>query len=366
MKNNVFMWAKGRASSKVIFKESMIMKALVYHGPFDMRLEEIERPEPGPLDVLIKVKAVGICGSDIHGYSGKTGRRSPGMVMGHEFCGAVEALGSSVKRFKIGQKVVVQPIIFCGKCEMCLSGNTSICPSKKFIGVDMGKVGGLSEYIAVPQNNVFCVPESLPYSLACLVEPFAVGVSAGRKADIQKGQSVAIVGAGVIGLIIVLMVRQKSPSKIFIIDKNVRKLELAQRLGGIAINFTKENAIERILHDTNQKGADISIEAVGTSESVKTAMYAIKNGGRVIWVGNSQKNIDLNMQDVVVKGKSIQGIYCYSNDDFKKAIEFIDQNREIASEFVEEQVVPEYAPDLFGKLAKEELEVLRGIVLFEK
>jgi len=339
------------------------MKALIYHGPFDMRLEEIDNPQPELTKVLVKVAAVAICGSDVHGYAGKTGRRAPGMVMGHEISGTIESSCSRARRLQTGQKVAIQPIIACNNCEMCRAGNTSICPSRSFIGVDMGRIGGLAEYIAVGQGNVFPVSNDMPDCLACLTEPFAVGVSAVQKADIREGETVVIVGAGVIGLIVLMMVRRMASGQVWIVDKKTRNLELAKRLGGVPINFAEENPVERILEEI-EGGVDVAIEAVGCTVSVKTAMYATKNGGRVVWIGNSQKHIELDMQDVVVKGKSIQGTYCYSNDDFGKAIEIINQNRETAGEFVEEQVAPAEAPELFRKLGKEEMELLRGVVLW--
>jgi len=329
-----------------------------------MDIEEIEYPTPGSSDVIVKVRSVGMCGSDIHGFSGKTGRRVPGMVMGHEIAGEVVELGSDVQNVEKGQKVVIQPIIYCGKCVVCKEGKTSICLNKKMIGVNMGKTGGLSEYLAVPKQNVFPVPQDLPYPIACLVEPFAVGVGAVRNSNLQEGQVVLIVGAGVIGLTILLMVREHNPQKIFIVDKNPQKLEIAKNLGAIPVNFTQNDPVELVLQETNSIGADISLEAVGLSESVRTATYATRPGGSVTWIGNSQKLIELDMQDVVVKAKNIQGVYCYTDDDFAKAITFIHNNRDLVSVFVEKEVPFEEVCTVFTQLVKCEIEILRGVTLF--
>lgn len=340
------------------------MRALVYKGPFQMDIEEIEYPTPGSSDVIVKVRAVGMCGSDIHGFSGKTGRRIPGMVMGHEIAGKVAELGADVQDVEKGQKVVIQPIIYCGKCVVCQEGKTSICLNKRMIGVNMGKTGGLAEYLVVPKQNIFPISQDLSYSIACLVEPFAVGVGAVRNSNLQEGQVVLIVGAGVIGLTIFLMVRERNPKKIFIVDKNPKKLEIAKNLGAIPVNFTHHDPVDVVLQATNGIGADSSFEAVGLSDSVKTAMYATRPGGSVTWVGNSQKIIEVDMQDVVVKAKKIQGVYCYTDDDFSRAITFVDNNRELASIFVEKEVPFEEACTVFTQLAKYEIEILRGVTLF--
>lgn len=340
------------------------MKALVYHGPFDMRLEQIPVPEVAPHHLLVKMKAVGICGSDVHGFAGRTGRRAPGMVMGHEISGVIEAMGPGARQFETGQNVAVQPIIYCRECRICLTGNTSVCPNKAMIGVNMGRTGGLAEYLVVPQDNVFLLPHDLPHSLGCLAEPFAVGASVARQAEDREAQAVLIVGAGVIGLCVLLMMRERGAEKLLVVDRVPRKLELVRQFGGIPVDFSKEDPVERVLQETQGHGADISIEAVGVSASVQTAMYGTRNGGRVFWIGNSEKIIKVDMQDVVVKGKSIQGVYCYSDQDFERAIAFVDANREVASLFVEEEVGPERTAELFTQLAKGEKELLRAVVHF--
>ena len=339
------------------------MKALVFHGAHELRLEELPMPLPAADEALVKVKAVGICGSDIHGYAGKTGRRAPGMVMGHEFCGVVEKAAWNSSRFKAGQPVVIQPILFCGKCPICRKGLTSICPNKRFIGVDMGTVGGLAEYIAVPERNLFPLPIDLPFELGAITEAFAVGSGAARNSEIKAGDTVAIVGCGVIGLTILLMTKAYFPAKIFIIDNNPERLKIAADLGAEPVNFSKEKPEDVISSATGGLGTDISIEAVGCSPSVATAIKVVRNGGRIVWVGNSQKIIDVDMQDIVVHGKHIVGMYCYNDDDFGMAMEFISCNPEIAARFAEEKVSMADAPEMFRQLASGSKQPLRTVVI---
>jgi L-iditol 2-dehydrogenase len=340
------------------------MKALVYEGPFRMRPREIPDPAPGPGDVVVKVRAVGICGSDIHGFSGESGRRSPGMVMGHEIAGEVFAFGRDAHDLEIGRHVAVQPIISCGKCAVCREGKTSICLNKKMIGVNMGLTGGLSEYVAVPRGNVFSIARDIPFPLACLAEPLTVGLSAVKKSLLREGESVFIAGAGVIGLSILLMARNRRPHNIFISDNNDRKLGFAAGFGGTPVNFAQDDPVKKVMAGTDGLGADIAYEAVGLSASVRTALAATRPGGRIIWVGNAQQTVEVDMQDVVVKAKNITGVYCYTNDDFAEGVRWLEKNISTAQTFVEKCVAFDAAGDFYMQLAKRQAEVLRAVVVF--
>ena len=338
------------------------MKALIYNGPYSMTLKDIPEPEMKDGEVLIRIKAVGACGSDVHGFSGKTGRRYPGMVMGHEIAGHIEKVSSGVTGLTTGQGVVIQPIIYCGVCDMCKVNMTSVCLNKKMVGVNMDTVGGLSELISVPAKNVFPIDDSVPYPVAAMVEPFAVGEGAAYNADLKEGESVAIVGSGTIGLTVMLMAQQRKPGSIYIIDQNKRKLALAEKFGAVPINFTKTDPVKAVLEATGGKGVDCSFEAVGITQSVQTAMAVTKTGGRAVWVGNSQKIIEVDMQDVVVMVKRIIGTYSYNDENFGAAVKYIENNKNIAEIFAEEEVPMEKAEELYTQIAKGEKELLRGVV----
>ena len=342
------------------------MKALIYRGPFEMGIEEIDRPRVGAGDVLLRMLAVGICGSDVHGFAGKTGRRAPGMVMGHEMAGQIVKAGRKVTGFRVGQTVAVQPLLYCGKCEMCQLGQTNVCLRKRVVGVNMGTVGGFAEYLAVPAGNLFPVPATLPPTLASLAEPFAVGISAVRVAAPKASETVVIVGAGIIGLTVLLALRQRRCKRIFIVDQSKQKLAMAKSCGAVPVDFCDEDPVERIAKETSGRGVDVSIEAVGITASVQTALLATKTGGRSIWIGNSAKMIDLDMQDIVVREKTIRGIYCYDDNDFGRAVRFVGQNRETVSALVDQTVSLDEAPALFTRLARGEKECLRAIVMVSR
>lgn len=341
------------------------MKALVYKKPYGMAVEDIPFPTGRPGEVIVKVRAVGICGSDIHGFSGETGRRYPGMVMGHEISGEVYETGEYVIGFRKGQKVVVQPIIYCGTCGMCRIGETSVCLNKRMVGVNMDQVGGLSEFIAVPAKNVFVMPGDMPFPHGALVEPFAVGVGAVRKSALKEGDTVVIVGSGVIGLTVLVSVLREKPDTVFMVDKVQRKLGIAKEMGAVPIDYSTQDPVRAVLSQTGKKGADIAFEAVGVTASVQTAMAVTKTGGSVVWVGNSQRMIEVDMQDAVVRQKAIRGVYCYNDEDFRKAIDVVGENPELSVHFVEREVGLEDAAALFEKLAKKEEEIFRGVVAMD-
>jgi len=230
--------------------------------------------------------------------------------------------------------------------------------------VNMGTTGGLCEFIAVPGSNVFPIPTDLDYALGTLIEPFAVGVSAAQAATITRHSNVLIVGAGLIGQTILRMALEHAPGKIFIVDNNERKLALAEKSGAIPINFSRQDPVSVILDTTGGTGVDVAIEAVGVAASVKTAMAATRPGGQVVWVGNSQKLVEIDMQDVVVKAKQIQGVYCYTDADFKKATDYIVSHRSEVGLFIEQKATFPQATDLYTRLAKNELELFRGVVCF--
>jgi threonine dehydrogenase-like Zn-dependent dehydrogenase len=339
------------------------MKALIYKGPYKFELSDLPIPSPGPGEVLVRVGAVGICGSDVHGFAGKTGRREPGMVMGHEISGTVAALGDGVNDLNIGHHVVIQPIIYCGSCDPCRKKMTSVCLNKKMIGVNMGIVGGLAEYIVVPATNAFLISDKIPLSSAALVEPFAVGAGAVERSSIKEGDTISIIGAGMIGQAVLAMARERNISKVFIVDQFPKKLIMAKKLGAIPINFKEVDPLEAIRAETNGFGVDVSFEAVGLAQTARLANSLSKVAGEIIWIGNSQKIIDIDMQEIVVFAKTIKGTYCYTDENFKSAIQFVESNPDIAASFAEEKTDFYGAQELYTQLAKGEKDIFRAVVM---
>jgi 2-desacetyl-2-hydroxyethyl bacteriochlorophyllide A dehydrogenase len=305
------------------------MKALVYKGPEIIELERIPQPTPAGDESLVKVRAVGVCGSDFEGFLGKTGRRTPPMVMGHELAGSIEVAAKNSK-FKNGDKVVVQPKLYCGKCTFCQQGLTNLCPGAEFFGV-MTKNGAMAEYMAVPERCLFPVKENIDFREACMVEPLAVSYRAAYQLSedtIKNAEYTLLVGAGTIGLLILQMLKLRGARNIIISDLSDDRLDLARALGAdFAINPEKEAFISRLEDITANKKVDIAIEAVGFEASVSQTLNALKNRGTNVWVGMAQKMIEVNMHQIVTGEFNIRGSFIYSENDFVESKKLIEDQK---------------------------------------
>lgn len=301
------------------------MKALVYHAPKDMRWEDFENPIIKDNEVLVGVKSVGVCGSDLHGYLGLTGRRTPPMIMGHEFAGIVLEIGKNVKSVKIGDRVTAQPIVFCGKCDFCLNGQTSRCSNRFVFGV-MSFNGALAEKLAVPERLIFKLPESISYDEGALIEPMAVSYGAVKKIkDSLKGKSVLIIGAGTIGYFASLWCKHFGARKIFFSDIIQERLNIINKdhIDAI-INPKNEDLLETIISKNDGKRPDFTIEAVGINNTVNQSLSVLAPGGTALWIGNSDPTVEINMQNIVTNEISIIGTYMFSHTDFADVIKTLE------------------------------------------
>ncbi len=327
------------------------MKALVFHGTEDIRYENMPKPSIAKGEVLIRVRAAGICGSDIHAYGGKSNRRTPPMIMGHEFAGDIIEKSSESPRFKLGDRVVVQPLIFCGTCDMCRAGLTNLCRSKSLFGV-FSKNGAMAEFIAVPEKQVLSMPSAMPYEIASLMEPLAVAYSAVKKATFigERKNKVLVIGCGTIGLCIIKLVKAMANVELAALDVQEYRLEAARRMGAdICINSSADDALV-VLAKLNPQGSDIAFEAVGFDATVRLAMENIGVGGQCIWVGNSDKSVKIDMQDVVVKMKTIKGTYAYTHDDFRSVLDLMNEKQINIAPLVSKIVPLSEAKDAFMQL----------------
>ncbi|UCD78348.1 MAG: alcohol dehydrogenase catalytic domain-containing protein [Desulfobacterales bacterium] len=302
------------------------MKALVYKGAEIIELEDIEPPAPAEDESLIKVRAVGICGSDFEGFLGKTGRRTPPMVMGHELAGTVE-IPAAKSRFKKGDNIVVQPKLYCGACAFCARGLTNLCPGAEFFGV-MSKNGGMAEYLAAPERCLHRVREDLELQKACMTEPLAVAYRAAHQVPnntLQRAGYTVLVGAGTIGLLILQVIKLRGARNIIVSDMSDFRLEIAQQLGAdFRINPQKEDFLARIQEITAHQMADVAFEAVGFGASVSQAHSALKNGGTIIWVGLAQRMIEIDMHRIVTAELNVRGSFLYSEEDFVNSLKLIE------------------------------------------
>ena len=341
------------------------MRALMYQGPKQLEVVDVPKPTPKAGEVLLKIRSCGICGSDVHGYLGMTGRRIPPMVMGHEFSAEVEALGENTSgTYKLGDRVTVQPIDFCGHCEKCKEGYTNVCENRELFGV-MDVNGAFEEYLVVPEKLLYKLPDNLSYADGAMIEPLAVAYCGVKKAGDIVGKNVLVVGGGTIGQLVLMVVKAMGPKKVILSDLSDARLETAKKLGADAvINPGGKDFVQEVKNIMGEEQIDIAIEAVGVGATVAQAMSVLKSQGTCVWVGNSAKTIEIDMQAVVTKELKIIGTYTYTHDEFKEAMDFIAAQNLDFSPLISKEISLEEAPKYFEALVTETDKYLKILVAF--
>ncbi|MGQ9626550.1 MAG: NAD(P)-dependent alcohol dehydrogenase [Anaerolineae bacterium] len=283
------------------------MLAARLHREFDLRIEELPMPEPGEGEVLLKVKAVGICGSDVHYYAeGRIGDAvvAEPVIPGHEFSALVEKLGPGVSRVKVGDRVAVDPARSCGKCEFCLSGNPNLCPKVEFCGTPPVD-GCLLQYMVYPEENLFPLPESIDFAEGAMLEPLGVAIHAVNLSKMKPADTVAVLGCGPIGLLTLQMARVAGASRTFATELLLPRLEMAEKFGATrVINVREEDPVRVIMEETGGRGVDVAFEAAGAQETPQQAAEIARPGGRVIVLGIPAEDV-MVMQASTVRRKGL-------------------------------------------------------------
>jgi L-iditol 2-dehydrogenase len=304
------------------------MKALVLKEYLKFEYTDVPMPEYGPEDVLLRVKAVSICGSDVHGYDGSSGRRQPPVIMGHEASGIIEAVGSEVAGFKPGDRVVFDSTIYCGKCKYCRKGKINLCSDRQVLGVSTGEYnrpGAFADFVAVPSRVLYHMPEGVTFEQATLVEPFAIAMHAFCISPVVIGDTVAVFGTGTIGLMIIQALKAAGCAEIIAVDIADHKLEVAKKLGAtLLVNSAKQDVREAVLAITDGEGADVCFEAVGIGVTLNGAISACRKGGAVVMVGNIAKEVTFNLQAVVTREINMIGS-CASAGEYDICLKLISR-----------------------------------------
>jgi L-iditol 2-dehydrogenase len=326
-----------------------------------MPVREIPAPEPAAGEVIVTVKATGVCGSDVHGFTGSTGRRIAPMVMGHEFSGLITAVGDGVTTHKAGDRVVVQPIITCGQCANCLAGMPNICTNRRGLGM-MTTNGSNADAVAVPQQLLYDLPAEVPWEQGALIEPLSVAMHAANMSPIRLMDTVVILGAGTIGLLTLLACRLKGAGAVIVSDLSAHRLEVARKLGATAaVNPAKEDLSEIVRKFAGPAGAPIVIEAVGITATAKQSLELVKAGGHVTWIGNAAPTIEIGMQQIVTREITVRGVYAF-NVEFGRAIEAIRSGRVDVTPVIEQVKPLEAGPQVFHDLAKGTLDAIKVVL----
>jgi len=293
------------------------MKAAVLHRPGDVRLEHLPIPNPTSGEVLIRVRAVGVCGSDVHYYKeGRIGRyvvEKP-LILGHESAGEVVALGSGVSHISVGARVAVEPGVPCRRCGYCKGGRYNLCADVTFMATPPVD-GAFAEYIAWPADFVYPLPENLGYAEGALMEPLAVGMHAVRRARLVPGWTVLILGGGPIGQMALLAARAAGAGRIILTDLEDRRLQVASSLGADVIVNPRHTSISDVIRAaTGGEGPDLVIEAAGTATTVRQSIELVRRGGTVVWIGlPSEDPCPVSALQAIDKEVDILGIFRYAN-----------------------------------------------------
>lgn len=302
------------------------MQALLLTNYRQLELTSVERPSVGPEDVLISVRACGICGSDVHGYDGTSGRRIPPLVMGHEAAGIVAEVGSAVERFQVGERVTFDSTISCGRCKPCRRGNVNLCVNRRVLGVSCGDYrqhGAFAEFVVVPQNVTYSIPASLSYDEAALLEPVSVALHAVDRVKIESGDRAVVIGTGMIGLLVVQALRVAGCREIIAVDIDASRLKLARELGAtLTINAAQKDPRDMIAEHTDGQGADVAMEVVGNGVALNTAIDSVRRGGRIGLVGNLASEVPFPLQSIVTREITLYGS-CASAGEYPQAIDLV-------------------------------------------
>ena len=287
------------------------MKALLLSAYKQLDVVDMPAPTPAEDELLIRIRACGICGSDVHGYDGSTGRRVPPIVMGHEAAGEVEAVGSAVSNFKPGDRVTFDSTVYCGKCFFCRRGEINLCDDRETIGVSTPmyrRMGAFAEYLCVPERIAYPLPDNMPFAHAALIEAVSVAVHAVSLTPIALEDSVVVVGAGMIGLLTMQAARLAGAGRVIAVDVDDSRLAMARKLGATdTFNSSNADVAAQIVELTSGRGADAALECVGSTIPIKLALESVHKGGAVTLVGNVAPTVEIGLQWMVVRELRVQG-----------------------------------------------------------
>lgn len=299
------------------------MKALTLTAYHQFEYGDAPDPEIGPEDVLVRVKACGICGSDIHGMDGSSGRRQPPIIMGHEAAGEILKVGASVDDWAPGDRVTFDSTVYCGKCEACQSGQVNLCPERNVLGVscdDYRRHGAFAEYVAVPRHILYRVPGDLPYEQAAFAEPISIALHGVNRVPLRPGDSAVVVGAGLIGLLVVQALKAKGAGTVIAVDIDEKRLALARELGADHSLISGDDVPAKVRELVgNPDGADVAMEVVGFGPTIKLAIDSVRKGGSIGCVGNLKAEVPFPLQAVVTRELSVYGS-CASAGEYADAV----------------------------------------------
>ncbi len=305
------------------------MKAAVVTKPYEMMIMEVDVPSVGPNDVLIKVKATGICGTDISIYTGKYSSDKLPLIPGHEFSGLVAAVGEKVKEFAVGDSVTADINMSCGTCFYCRKGQKLMCPEFNQLGIHIN--GSYAEYVAAPAEQVHKIPDGMPFDHAAFIEPLSCAIHAFKATDVTIGSSVAIIGAGGLGIMHTQVAKLRGAAPIILVSRNKKRNDIAVKMGAVdfVIDPTEVDAVAEVKRLTGGRGADFVVESVGTGKTYEQAFQMVRPGGSIAAFGITEGDttIPVNTFDLVLKELNVAGSCAGVGEDWSDAITLLQYGR---------------------------------------
>ena len=341
------------------------MKALLLSQYNQLDIADLPAPEPAAEELLVRVAACGICGSDVHGYDGGSGRRIPPIVMGHEAAGVIAAVGSGVSGFAIGDRVTFDSTVYCGQCEFCRAGEINLCNNRQVIGVscqEFRRAGAFAEYVVIPQRIAYHLPDGLAFAEAAMLEAVSVALHAVRVSDMQGGDTVLVVGAGMIGLLTLQAAKALGAGSVLIADIDQSRLQRAEALGvDAALKLSGAELVKEIHRRTEGRGVDLVLEAVGRDETIAASIASVRKGGTVTLIGNISAEVKLPLQVVVSRQIRLQGS-CASSGEYPQAMQLMAAGKIKVKPLITAVAPLEDGPQWFARLHSGEANLMKIVL----
>jgi L-iditol 2-dehydrogenase len=302
------------------------MKVIYYPAWDALELRDVPEPTPNTGEVIVRVRAVGICGSELHGFKVHAPRRTPPLILGHEFAGEVTALGAGVTGFRPGDRVAVNSTISCGTCSACVDGDPHVCPTAEVYGTK--RPGGFAEYVAAPVSTLLPIPDGLSMLQASLMEPLGNGVHAVSMLRQRFPETVAVFGAGTIGLFAMQAAMRAGAGRVAVMDVSPARLAVAEGLGAErTFNAKRDDILAGLKDFSGGRGVDVAIDAVGAATTREVAVRAVRKGGECVWLGLHDDATTVGGLDIVLGERTIYGSFAVRPGDLRTALGLLAAGR---------------------------------------
>lgn len=298
------------------------MRALFYPAFDRLEIADVPPTPPRPDEVRLKVAACGICGSELETFKSRSPRRTPPLVMGHEFCGTIAETGAEVRDWAIGARVVSNSLVPCGRCVRCRRGDTHLCAERQIFG--MHRPGAFAEYVNVPARCLIPWPENLPAEAAALAEPMANGIHVARLTQDRPAATALVIGAGPIGLFCQQALQVLRGSRVIVADLSPERLAVAQKLGAArVVNPRTEDVVKVLQAETGGEGADLTVDAVGGAITKRAALEALRPGGASVWIGLHENTVAVDTYSITLPERVVFGTYAATIAELRQALDLM-------------------------------------------